>query len=217
MTALANPTPNSPRPDSRAALLLSAERLFAERPYESVRVEEIAADANVAKGLIGYHFENKRGLYAAVIEGLVEDMIVRTTPDRSLPPTERTKAVTDSFIQWATEVQVFKLAVAGAPGSDPVIRGLYRRAFGAMTEVALDGMRDYAEELGLEDPTKLPMMRGAVLGWLSFVWTVTDDWLERRDMTPTALRELFVRALGVTIASTLAAGAKRSEGDRPAG
>src|SRR5437870_8779440 len=50
-----------------AAILDAAERHFLERGYESAKVDEIAADADVAVGSIYNHFGNKDGLYAALL------------------------------------------------------------------------------------------------------------------------------------------------------
>ncbi|MBJ7347404.1 MAG: helix-turn-helix transcriptional regulator, partial [Thermoleophilaceae bacterium] len=91
----------NPRPDLRRKLLDSAERMFSEQPYDDVRVEAIAADAGVAKGLVYYHFEGKRGLYTAVITAIAEDAIARTEPDLSLSFYDSIAASLDSFITWA--------------------------------------------------------------------------------------------------------------------
>src|SRR6184192_2552421 len=50
-----------------AAILDAAERHFLERGYESAKVDEIAADADVAVGSIYNHFGNKDGLYGALV------------------------------------------------------------------------------------------------------------------------------------------------------
>src|SRR5918911_926226 len=51
-----------------AAILDAAERHFLARGYEATKVDEIAADADVAVGSIYNHFESKEGLYAALLE-----------------------------------------------------------------------------------------------------------------------------------------------------
>ncbi len=54
--------------ETRKRLLASAERLFAEKGYESVSVRDIASDAGVNLAAINYHFQGKSNLYAAVLE-----------------------------------------------------------------------------------------------------------------------------------------------------
>src|SRR5438552_12188169 len=55
-----------------AAILDAAERHFLERGYESAKVDEIAADADVAVGSIYNHFGSKEGLYASLVERALE-------------------------------------------------------------------------------------------------------------------------------------------------
>ena len=55
-----------------AAILDAAERHFLERGYESAKVDEIAADADVAVGSIYNHFGNKDGLYGALVHRALE-------------------------------------------------------------------------------------------------------------------------------------------------
>jgi AcrR family transcriptional regulator len=59
---------------TRARLLATAERLFAERGFKMVTVREIcrAAKANVAA--VNYHFGDKMGLYREVLQGAIVAM-----------------------------------------------------------------------------------------------------------------------------------------------
>ena len=43
-------------------------KLFSEKGFESVTVEEIAAKANVSKPVVYEHFGGKEGLYAVVVD-----------------------------------------------------------------------------------------------------------------------------------------------------
>jgi AcrR family transcriptional regulator len=51
---------------SREKLVLSAERLFAQRGYDGVSVRDIANGAQVNSALVGYYFKGKEGLLAEV-------------------------------------------------------------------------------------------------------------------------------------------------------
>lgn len=55
-----------------AAILEAAERRFLSAGYDATRVDEIAADADVAVGSIYNHFGSKEGLYAALLERALE-------------------------------------------------------------------------------------------------------------------------------------------------
>ncbi len=49
------------------AILQSAEKLFGEKGYQGVSIDEIARTAGVAKGLVNYHFGNKENLLIHVL------------------------------------------------------------------------------------------------------------------------------------------------------
>lgn len=60
-------------PFLRERILLSASELFAEREFEQVLIDEVAAHAGVGKGSVYRQFKSKEELYAAaVINGFTE-------------------------------------------------------------------------------------------------------------------------------------------------
>lgn len=67
---------SSPRPtrsrvpgtERRALILREAGRLFGERGYDGVRIDEIAAAAGVTKPIVYRHFDSKKALYLALLE-----------------------------------------------------------------------------------------------------------------------------------------------------
>lgn len=54
--------------ERRAQLVEVGRALFAEKGFEAVTVEEIAATANVSKPVVYEHFGSKDGLYAVVVD-----------------------------------------------------------------------------------------------------------------------------------------------------
>jgi AcrR family transcriptional regulator len=54
--------------ERREQLLSVGRKLFAEKGFESVTVEEIAAKASVSKPVVYEHFGGKEGLYAVVVD-----------------------------------------------------------------------------------------------------------------------------------------------------
>ena len=61
----------------RRAILSAADKQFARQPYHEVLLEDIAADAEVAKGTLYLYFENKADLYLALIVESLEPLIAR--------------------------------------------------------------------------------------------------------------------------------------------
>src|SRR4051812_505499 len=57
------------RPDEkkRALITATAARLFAQRPFHKVRLEDIAAEAKIGKGTLYIYFDNKEDLYFSLI------------------------------------------------------------------------------------------------------------------------------------------------------
>ena len=54
--------------ERREQLLSVGRKLFSEKGFESVTVEEIASKANVSKPVVYEHFGGKEGLYAVVVD-----------------------------------------------------------------------------------------------------------------------------------------------------
>lgn len=71
---------------TRARLLDAATELFAERGFRRVTVRDIAVAAKANVAAVSYHFGDKRGLYAAVLEAALA--VIRQFADAatSLPP-----------------------------------------------------------------------------------------------------------------------------------
>ena len=62
---------------TRAALLAAARRLFAERGYAGVAMEQVVAEAGVTRGALYHHFASKRELLAAVYEQLEAELVAQ--------------------------------------------------------------------------------------------------------------------------------------------
>jgi AcrR family transcriptional regulator len=64
-----------PASDSRAALLVAAQKHFAERGFKAASVHDIARDAGVNVSLVNYHFGNKEGLFKSCLETAGSDRL----------------------------------------------------------------------------------------------------------------------------------------------
>jgi AcrR family transcriptional regulator len=54
------------RPDRRQAILLAAEKLFAQRGYQAINIRQMAEEAGVPLALVGYCFGQKHELFTAI-------------------------------------------------------------------------------------------------------------------------------------------------------
>ncbi|HEY3446297.1 MAG TPA: TetR/AcrR family transcriptional regulator [Myxococcales bacterium] len=60
------------RVETRARLLSVASRLFAQRSFAGVRLDEIADQADVARGTLYSHFDSKEELLRAIVQPVLE-------------------------------------------------------------------------------------------------------------------------------------------------
>ena len=56
----------APRPDRKSAILLAAEKLFAQHGYDAVSLRQIAEEAGVPLALVGYYYGQKHELFEAI-------------------------------------------------------------------------------------------------------------------------------------------------------
>ena len=56
------------RPDRKQAILLAAEKLFAQQGYHAVTIRQIAEEAGVPLALVGYYYGAKHELFQAIFE-----------------------------------------------------------------------------------------------------------------------------------------------------
>ncbi|MBU0550969.1 TetR family transcriptional regulator [Myxococcota bacterium] len=67
--------------ETRERILEAATRVFADRGFGGARVRQIANEANVNVATLSYHFGDKKGLYSAVVEQLLDfDIEVQIGP-----------------------------------------------------------------------------------------------------------------------------------------
>jgi len=60
--------------DTREKILKTAGRLFSQRGYFGVSMDEIAQEVGVAKSALYYHFESKEALYKELMEDSVKEL-----------------------------------------------------------------------------------------------------------------------------------------------
>src|SRR3954447_16225313 len=129
---LADAAPRRERADrsrNRAAVLAAAQKLFAARGPESVRMEDVAAEAGVGVGTVYRGFTDRAGLVRALLderERRLQDALLRGAPPLGpgAPARERLLAFLTALGAYVEEAFPF-LAAAGAGGrtSGPVYAG----------------------------------------------------------------------------------------------
>ncbi len=80
--------PSTSLPETAQRILAAATSLLAERGYEAVTLENVAAEAGVNKASIRYNFGNKAGLLMAIVDNLIHDECLRLAADTENVPEE---------------------------------------------------------------------------------------------------------------------------------
>jgi AcrR family transcriptional regulator len=77
--------------DRYAAILQTAERLFGEKGFRGVSIDEIARAAGVSKGLVLYHFTSKKALLEHVLRDGITTILTGIDTSIQSGETVRTK------------------------------------------------------------------------------------------------------------------------------
>lgn len=92
----------SARPDRRMAILLAAEKLFAQRGYHAVTIRQIAEEAGVPLALVGYYFGPKHELFHAIFAHWNSTIAERLAALRSVPrdpaDPQALRAIIEAFV-----------------------------------------------------------------------------------------------------------------------
>jgi AcrR family transcriptional regulator len=76
-SSAARPRVRMTGPERRQQLLEVGRELFARRGYEATSIEEVASSADVSKPVVYEHFGGKEGLYDAVVDGEMRQLLER--------------------------------------------------------------------------------------------------------------------------------------------
>jgi AcrR family transcriptional regulator len=180
--------------DRRSELLETGRRLFAKHAFDELSIDEIAARAGVAKGLLYYYFGSKRGYYVAVVEEAATQLRERTATDTADPPATRLAQALDAYLRFVEEhADGYRALISGGVGTDREVRAVVEEERSRQLALVADGLAPG------EEPA--PALRAALEGWMSFLEGVSLDWLANRDLERDDVRALIVRALAGAIAA----------------
>ncbi|MFD3500887.1 TetR/AcrR family transcriptional regulator [Streptomyces sp. NPDC058676] len=173
----------------RAELIAIGRKLFADTSYDALSMDDIARQAHVAKGLIYYYFQSKRGYYLAIIQDSVADLVTFAASGLELEPVDRVHRTVDSYLRYAEHHQAaYRAIVSGGVGFDAevhAIRDGVREAIVATIAEGAYGRSDIA-----------PVPRMGLLAWLCSVEGATLEWIDRPKLSRDTMRELLVKTLG---------------------
>lgn len=178
--------------ERRAQLLALGLDLFSQRAYDAISIDEIALAAGISKGLLYHYFPTKRDFYAAAIREASRQLLDCTRPDESAPPIERMRLGLDAYLAYVERRgPAYSALLRGGIGSDPAVAGIVQETRDRFLDRLIENVP--AAEIG-------PHLRVTLRGWIGFVEAASLDWVERRELTREALRELCAEVLIESIA-----------------
>lgn len=183
--------------DRRAQILGVASEVFRSRPYGQISLDEIAAEAGVARGLINHHFGTKRGLYIEVAK-----LTIRA-PDFPIP----------EYVQGQTLRQRLELSISAWLDTIEHDKSVWldslRTGLGDPEVVEL---AEQARELASEQAVRVmglgpieefsPQRRGLMRAWQALAEGAVVQWLVYDRLTRRQVEAMIVES-GVRLADGL--------------
>ncbi len=157
--------------DRRNELLALGAEVFGQRPYDEVRIDEIAERAGVSRALMYHYFPDKRTFFSAVVRAEGDRLFEATStlpqPGQSL--FDQVRAGVLAYVRYDEDhPHGAWAAYVGMGSSDPVLRGIEdvdndrqaNRIIGRILD-AVGGQLDSKVERDL---------RVTIYGWLAFTF-----------------------------------------------
>jgi len=169
---------------TRAEIITTAERHFAERGFEAARLEDIATEVGIRRAGIFYYFRDKQELYAAVLDAVFSDWTDAMPAQGS--PAERLEASLVGWIDYvAQRPSVARLILREAATAQPGVVSQFVRSGSAPVEwfraVIEEGMASGELKPIIEPHRFMSLMGGitvfhfAAMPWLS-LRSAVDPW-----------------------------------------
>jgi AcrR family transcriptional regulator len=113
--------------DRRSELLALGAKVFGERPYDDVRIDEIAERAGVSRALMYHYFPDKRAFFAAVVKAQGDRLFEATNTPAIAGQTlfEQLRAGVLAYLHYDEQhPHGAWAAYVGMGTSDPVLRNI---------------------------------------------------------------------------------------------
>ncbi|MGW6293894.1 TetR/AcrR family transcriptional regulator [Streptomyces sp. NPDC055058] len=180
--------------ERREQLLSVGARLFSDRPYDEVWIEQVAGIAGVSRGLLYHYFPTKRDFFAAVVERESERMLRMTAAVPGVPVREQLAAGLGTYLEYVREhAHGYRAFHRADAAGDVAVRRVYQRALAAQERQILAALAADPEFGPLLE--RRPETRLAVRGWLAFTTAVCLEWLRGSELSREHVQELCARAL----------------------
>lgn len=173
--------------DRREQLLRTAAELFAERPYDEVSMEDVAARAQISRALLYRHFPGKQQLFAAMYQSAADRLLSQTPLEPSLPLADQIAQGLDTHLDYFEANRNTVLAANRTLAGDRTIQ--------TIIDGELDALRSRLVDVTTLDETDRQRLSAILMSWLVFVRVITVEWLANGAFSRTELRSVCIGAL----------------------
>ena len=179
----------------RAQLLEHGLLLFGTRAYDEVAIDDIAAHANVSKGLLYHYFGSKRAFYLEVVRDAGRMLLAATEPPETVPKAERLRWGIDRYLGFVEQHRpTYSALVTGGLGADPEVAQILENVRQAFVGRAM-------LDLGLTKPR--PIFKIALRGWIGGVEAAAVQWAADGQVPRQTLIELVVASLVAAVMTAI--------------
>ncbi|GAB4200783.1 MAG: hypothetical protein OHK0013_12130 [Sandaracinaceae bacterium] len=181
--------------ERRGQLLALGRRMFVERAYDEISIDDIAEAAGISKGLLYHYFGSKRDFYVAIVRESAARLVEATAIRTDLPPAERARAGIEAYLDFAQDhSNAFVALLRGGIGHDAEVQEIIDRTRETILQRMLTNM-------GLVEPR--PVFHLAMRSYVGLVEAATIDWLERKEVDRDTLMRFLLELIYATLTSAM--------------
>jgi len=182
--------------DRRNELLALGAEVFGLRPYDEVRIDEIAERAGVSRALMYHYFPDKRAFFAAVVRAEGERLF-EATNTLSEPGQSVFDQVRDGVLAYVRYDEEHPhgawAAYVGMGRADPVLRGIEDIDNDRQANRIMDRL---AQAVGSAMDSKVERdLRVTTYGWLAFTFEMCRQRLIDPSIDPGYVADACAHAL----------------------
>jgi AcrR family transcriptional regulator len=192
--------------DRRAELLALGAEVFGQRPYDEVRIDEIAERAGVSRALMYHYFPDKRAFFAAVVKDEAERLYEATNKDLESGLTmfdEIRMGVLAYMAYHQQNPEAAWAAYVGLGRSDPVLLGTSDEAKNRQMEHIMMRVGEMLAEFPGGSKLEAEVerdLRVILQGWLAFTFEIC----RQRIIDPTTDADRLADACAHTLLDAIA-------------
>ncbi|MCF8572159.1 TetR/AcrR family transcriptional regulator [Gordonia sp. HY002] len=179
-------------PDARRAQILEvACRLFGERQFGDVWIDDLARESGISRGLLYHYFGGKQELLRVVFARESETFNESTRADPTLPLLEQLLDGLDKYLTYVKQHPAgYRTLQQQATMSDPAIQEIRRTNALLQIERILEGLHT----ADLIDAGDRAAVEAALTGWISLVTASCLSWMDSGQLSEEVLKRIWVNA-----------------------